>query len=307
MGLWTERRREPGWVLLPLRLFLGVVFLDAGISKIADKRFLDDASPTSMHANVLAIKGASPIGDLLGPVADHGALFGILLAFAEIAVGLGVLLGVATRLAAVGGMVLSLSLWLTVSWQANPWFTSADVVYLVALTPLAIAGTGGVLSLDGWLANVAVRRPGRGRDHTRRTLLTGAVAVLGVAVVGAASLLRRRSVSTAEPDSSGSGTASTGVLAKVSEVPVGGAKQVTDPTSGDPAWVLQLTPGQFTAVDAVCPHQGCPVNFASADAGFICPCHGSTFDSTGKRLSGPAQRNLQAISVAADGTEIRRT
>src|SRR6266516_3241088 len=129
--MWPPTRREedrvfppqPGWVLLPLRAFLAVVFLYG-------------TSPTSIHAQVLAVKHASPIGGLLGPVADHSFAFGLLMAFAEIAVGLGVLLGLFTRIAAAGGMLLALSLWLTVSWQAEPWFTSADVVSLFALTPL---------------------------------------------------------------------------------------------------------------------------------------------------------------------------
>lgn len=311
---WTERVCEPGWVILPLRVFLGIVFLDGGISKIADRRFLDDSSPTSMHANVLAVKGASPIGGLLGPVVDHSAVFGLLMAFGEIAVGLGVLLGLFTRLAAAGGTVLALSLWLTVSWQADPWFTSADVVYLFALSPLVIAGSGAVLSLDGWLAQSAARPPGPAADRTRRTLLAGAVAVLGVAVVGASSLFRRdaRSSDAKLPGpatSSGSGGSGSGgeALAQVSDVPIGGGKQVTDPSSGDPAWVLQLRQGQFTALNAVCPHQGCPVSFVSPDAGFTCPCHGSTFDATGKRLSGPARQDLEPIAVAADGSQIRRT
>lgn len=304
---WAPRLREPGWVLLPLRLFLGVVFLDGGISKIADRRFLDDSSPVSMHANVLAVKGTSPIGSLLGPVADHSAVFGLLMAFGEIAVGLGILLGVFTRLAALGGMVLALSLWLTVSWQADPWFTSADIVYLVALTPLVLAGTGGVLSVDGWLTDVRRRRPDAREDRTRRVLVGGAVATLGVLVVGASSLFRRRDSGSVQAVTgpSPSGSSDAGVLVKAADVPVGGARQVTDPQSGDPAWVLQLTRGQFTAYDAACPHQGCAVAFVSPSDGFRCPCHGSTFDSSGARLSGPAPTGLRPIALNATSGEIR--
>ena len=39
---------KEGRALLPLRVFLGIVFLYAGISKIADKRFLDGTSPISI-------------------------------------------------------------------------------------------------------------------------------------------------------------------------------------------------------------------------------------------------------------------
>jgi thiosulfate dehydrogenase [quinone] large subunit len=327
MSELRERVGQTGWVLLPLRAFLAIVYLYGGISKIADSRFLDDSSPTSMHASVVAIKSTSPIGGLLGPVVDHSFAFGLLMALGELAVGIGVLLGLWTRIAAVGGMVLALSLWLTVSWGASPWFTSADLVYLFAFTPLLVAGSGGVFSVDGWLASAVVRHPGRSEDRTRRALVTGAAGVGALVVLGAASLTRRSTSSPstkAEPDATtaGPGPASSSAasspgasssatlgaeLVKASDVPVGGGKQITDPVSGDPTWVLQLSSGQFTAYDAVCPHQGCPVNFVSKSDGFACPCHGSHFSSTGKRESGPATRGLGSVAVQVVDGVVRRT
>jgi thiosulfate dehydrogenase (quinone) large subunit len=217
-------------------------------------------------------------------------------------------------------MLLALSLWLTVSWGANPWFTSADLVYLFAFTPLLLAGSGGVLSLDGWLAQAARAHPGRSEDRTRRALVAGAAGVGALVVLGAASLTRKSTPSaTADAGDSGDTPAPTtpaagssaaagspgaasspavgAELVKASDVPVGKGKQVIDPVSGNPTWVLQLTSGNFTAFDAVCPHQGCPVNFVSASSGFSCPCHGSRFSSTGKLEQGPATRGLGPVSV----------
>jgi thiosulfate dehydrogenase [quinone] large subunit len=94
------------------------------------------------------------------------------------------------------------------------------------------------------------------------------------------------------------------VLAATSAVAVGKAKQVKDPSDGSPAWVLQLTAGQFSAVSAVCPHQGCTVAFVSPSDGFACPCHGSRFDATGKLLNGPATRALTTIPVSVEGSNI---
>ncbi len=72
-------------------------------------------------------------------------------------------------------------------------------------------------------------------------------------------------------------------------------------------WVLQLTAGKFTAYDATCPHQGCPVGFVSPDEGFACPCHGSRFDAEGHLLNGPAQRGLTPVPVVLDGPDLRTT
>jgi thiosulfate dehydrogenase [quinone] large subunit len=291
--------------LLPLRGFLAVVYLDAGISKIADGRFLSGDGPQSMHASVLATRGASPVGGLLGPVAAHSFGFGLVLAAAELAVGLGVLLGLFTRVAAVGGMLLSLSLWLTVSWQAEPWFTSADLVYLFAFTPLLLAGAGGVLSLDRWLDSVRARHPGVSEDRTRRALVGGGVAVLAAIVLGVAALARRRPANQAAESIDSAAPPVT--LTAVAKVPVGGAVKVADGASGHDAWVLQVQAGRLSALSAVCPHEGCTVDFVSVAAGFVCPCHQSRFAVTGRRLSGPAPTGLQPIPVRVVDGQVRTT
>jgi thiosulfate dehydrogenase (quinone) large subunit len=297
----APRFAQPGWATLPLRVFLGVVFLYAGISKIADRRFLDGSSPVSIHATVASVRHGSPIGWLLGPAADHSYAFGFAMSLGEIAVGLGVLLGLFTRVAAAGGMLIALSLWLTVSWQAEPWFTGADVVYFFALTPLLLGGAAGALSLDAWLDDARARHPAD--DSVRRALLAGGVALLGAVLAGGSALFRRSSAASAPL----AGAPSGGSLASASAVPVGGAKQVRNPDTGRPNWVLQLQAGQFSAYDATCPHQGCTVEFVSPTAGFACPCHGSRFDASGHRLSGPATSDLTAVPVSVVGGEVRST
>lgn len=66
-------------------------------------------------------------------------------------------------------------------------------------------------------------------------------------------------------------------------------------------WVFSDKDG-IAAVSTVCPHLGCLVNRAE-DGMFICPCHGSKFDTTGKVLSGPPPRGLVwvEISMGPDG------
>lgn len=329
-GRWlTEARSDPRWILLPLRAYLGFTFLYAGLSKIGGRDFLDASSPTSMHATLLAVKGQSPIGGLLGPVVDHSYAFGLLIALGEVAVGLGALLGLFARVAAVGGLLIALSLFLTVSWNANPWYTGADIVYVFAFTPMLLGGAGPV-SVDAWLAEARDRDHGRDAvmaDRTRRTVVAGIAALAGLVAVGAAGLVRRSSKPTAAaggaaapspstatssaPAASSSSAASAApsgaVLVAANKVPVGGAVPATDPKTGDPIYVLQLQAGSFTALDRACPHQGCPVSFVSKADGFTCPCHMSTFDATGKVTNGPAASDLAKIPVAEQGGQIVRT
>lgn len=100
--------------------------------------------------------------------APHG--FGYAIAIGEVAAGLGALFGLLTRVAALGGAAISLSLWLTVSWSTTPYYYGNDLPYLMAWLPLVLAGAP-TLSLDQWL-----------RDRRQR----GTAVVEGRAVTGAA-------------------------------------------------------------------------------------------------------------------------
>src|SRR6185437_12628271 len=90
-------------------------------------------------------------------------------------------------------------------------------------------------------------------------------------------------------------------IGAASQVPVGGAASFTDPATGLPGLVLQLSKGRFVAYDAVCPHAGCTVGFSSAANLIVCPCHGSEFDPrSGAVVNPPAQHGLRSIGVAVD-------
>ena len=60
------------------------------------------------------------------------------------------------------------------------------------------------------------------------------------------------------------------------------------------------------AVSRTCTHLGCRVNFLEDQQIIECPCHQSRFTAQGKRLRGPAERDLPIFAVAvqkdADGT-----
>jgi thiosulfate dehydrogenase (quinone) large subunit len=148
------------WALLPLRLFLGVTFAYAGLQKLANPNFFRSASPISIQAQLIASSHTSPLHTILVHLIQFAKPIGIVISFAEVAIGLGVLLGLWTRIAAIGGAVLSLSLFLTVSFHASPYFTGADIVFLFAWLPFIVAGGGTRLSADAWIANRASKREG---------------------------------------------------------------------------------------------------------------------------------------------------
>ncbi|HMD44722.1 MAG TPA: Rieske 2Fe-2S domain-containing protein [Acidimicrobiales bacterium] len=401
-ALWLS-----GWALLPLRAFLGFTFVFAGLQKLANPNFFNSASPSGIQAQMIASERISPFHAILGHLLQFSTPLGILIALGELAVGLGALLGLWTRLAAVGGMLLSLTLFFTVSFHASPYYTGADIVFFFAWTPLVLAGSGGVLSLDAVIAarasgearlgtptlvpvpfsvvqqvcghyendrctarrNAACEpgpcpflhegdRPvglaGRPDEVDRRAVVLGATSVAAVGVAGLLTAGLTAGVgralggakspagsgtgtlpgtghtpsaaapttttppgagsTTTAPQTSGSTTtapASTPTSAATppgtavgpaKDVPVGGAARFSDPSSGDPSIVLQLTKGSFVAYDAVCPHAGCTVGYAPGAKLLVCPCHGSTFDPTnGDVQVGPAPTGLRPLRVAEGG------
>jgi Rieske Fe-S protein len=50
------------------------------------------------------------------------------------------------------------------------------------------------------------------------------------------------------------------------------------------------------ALSSICTHKGCKVR-AQADQSYLCKCHQSRFDATGKVLNGPATADLPRLKV----------
>jgi thiosulfate dehydrogenase (quinone) large subunit len=162
-----------GRVLLPLRAFLGFTFCFAGLQKLANPGFFDAADPASIQSQLAGAARLSPIHALISPLAHVAVLLGVLIAFGELAVGVGTLLGLRARLAAAGGIVLSLMLFLTVSFHSHPYYTGADLVFAFAWTPLLLAGSGSVLSLDAAIADRADKQDRAARQQAGRSRTAG--------------------------------------------------------------------------------------------------------------------------------------
>ncbi|MFE5853941.1 DoxX family protein [Streptomyces sp. NPDC056500] len=158
-GTTRTRREQAGrYALLPLRIFLGVTFVYAGLDKLTDSSFLRDSGPGSIGDLMRNVRDTSAVPWLVDLGLRNPEGFGYALAFGEVAVGLGTLVGLLARLAALGGALISLSLWLTVSWQTEPYYYGNDLVYLMAWLPLVLAGAS-VLSLDAAVFARRRRRP----------------------------------------------------------------------------------------------------------------------------------------------------
>jgi nitrite reductase/ring-hydroxylating ferredoxin subunit len=143
----------------------------------------------------------------------------------------------------------------------------------------------------------------------RRTLFTGAgaIGVAGfLAACGSGETPQGGTASTptgnAAPPTTGgpAGGGASGVVAKKSDIPVGGGKVFGEQL----VVVTQPTAGTFAAFSAMCTHQQCVL--AKVEGGTInCGCHGSKFSiSDGSVKNGPAQEALESKELKIEGENI---
>lgn len=62
--------------------------------------------------------------------------------------------------------------------------------------------------------------------------------------------------------------------------------------------IVAHTASGFAACSAKCPHRGCDVEYHLNEKQFVCPCHNSRFEESGKLVKGPAKVGLKPFDAA---------
>jgi len=81
-----------------------------------------------------------------------------------------------------------------------------------------------------------------------------------------------------------------------------GDRQLVQGLKGDAHYLIVEGDGSIRdyALNAVCTHLGCVVPWNRAANKFMCPCHGSQYDETGKVVRGPAPLSLALAHLDID-------
>lgn len=69
--------------------------------------------------------------------------------------------------------------------------------------------------------------------------------------------------------------------------------------SGNPS-----KPESIVAVNPSCTHKGCITPWNAETKQFVCPCHGASFDDSGKVLKGPADKPLASYAITVKDGKI---
>jgi thiosulfate dehydrogenase (quinone) large subunit len=136
------------WIWLVVRLYVASVFIPAGWEKITSGKWLfADGAPIQGLVNG-AIQGEGTPGwyvwFLENVVQPNASLFATLVALGELAVGLGLLVGLLTGIAAFGGVFMNSNFVLAGALGSNP-----ALIVLGALLALAWRNAGWI-GLDRW-------------------------------------------------------------------------------------------------------------------------------------------------------------
>jgi cytochrome b6-f complex iron-sulfur subunit len=166
--------------------------------------------------------------------------------------------------------------------------------------------------------NVATSRPmvmaeagGFVPDMQRRTimnlLLAGAVGVPGLSMVGGYALFFL-------PPSSGGGGGTVAKTKLGDDISISawkgshaaGERQLVQGLKGDAYWLVLDDKKEFRpyAINGVCTHLGCIAPWNAAQNKYMCPCHGSQYDTTGMVIRGPAPLSLALAILEEQGDKI---
>ena len=265
-----------------MRLWLGITWIYAGWDKASDPGFLEAGSSSYIGTQLSGFSTHSPLGFAFNPLIEHATVVGGFVIIAEFAIGLATLLWVAPRLAAFGGFLMSLGLWLADTFHVSPYFLASNTAYAVLWLSylLLLIGNGKRKVFTMSLERRSVLRVG----------ITGALAV---AFAGAGKFFAKAAPATSNV-SAGKGTK----IVKLASLKVGGNYNFVA-SNGAPSILFRTKTGVF-AYSAICTHQGCTVKYSTSSKTLKCPCHQAEFDpyKSAKVVNGPAETPLGKVKVA---------
>ncbi|WP_313693378.1 DoxX family protein [Halorarum halobium] len=141
------------WFVLALRLMMGYAFLYSGWTKILGGSF--DAQGYLLNATVA---NGSPLVGLFTWMGQTGwfvEIVNVAVPWGELLIGLGLLVGAFTRLAAFFGALMMLLFYFG-NWSVAHGVINGDFAYMLVFLAVAAFGAGRILGLDAVIENYEV-------------------------------------------------------------------------------------------------------------------------------------------------------
>jgi thiosulfate dehydrogenase [quinone] large subunit len=136
------------WFILALRLMMGLAFLQSGLSKVLSGSF----SAAGYLQNAPRANG-SPVAGLFESMASSPLFLdfvNVAVPWGELFIGLGLIVGAFTRLAAFWGAFMMLMFYLG-NWSVDHGYINGDFAYMLVFLAVAAFGAGRILGLDQYI------------------------------------------------------------------------------------------------------------------------------------------------------------
>lgn len=174
--------------LVVLRIIFGTAWLTQGLDKVVRSDWLNKPGMAQILNGAVQRPSADFLdvaykGFLKDAVIPNIMTFQALIVFGELAIGIGLIIGLLTRPAAIGAMFLTLN-YMLMRGALTLSAPYVDRVFFAAAVVFLVWPVGSVLGLDGWLAR---RLPDNGAVRavfgpSRRQAAKGASGVKGAPV-----------------------------------------------------------------------------------------------------------------------------
>ena len=132
-------------------------------------------------------------------------------------------------------------------------------------------------------------------NFNRRDFLKSSLKTIAIGSIALSALDVKKLFAEAEADID----STTAKVISLSDYPELGS--VGGNTSIGNLFISRTGDSKFLTLSLLCTHKKCSVDFTGD--GFECPCHGSTFSSTGKVTNGPATKNLRSYKNTYNAEE----
>ncbi|MFB6172810.1 MAG: DoxX family protein [Haloarculaceae archaeon] len=141
------------WFILALRLMMGLAFLQSGLDKLLSGSF----SAAGYLTGAVPSAG-SPLTGLfvsMGNTPWFVSFVNVAVPWGETLIGLGLLVGALTRLAAFWGAFMMLMFYFA-NWDIQHGYINGDFAYMLVFLSVAAFGAGRILGLDAYIEQYEV-------------------------------------------------------------------------------------------------------------------------------------------------------
>jgi thiosulfate dehydrogenase [quinone] large subunit len=161
---WLFSNTKSAWIWLILRVYLGYSWLVAGWGKVTDDAWTGENAGAAIEGYMQGALARAEAGEVAGwyawflesVVIPNAAPFGFMVAWGEVMVGIGLIAGLLTGIAAFFGALMNMSFLLAGTVSTNP------VMFTIAIFLILAWKVAGWYGLDRWAL------PALGTPWTRR-------------------------------------------------------------------------------------------------------------------------------------------